>query len=148
MKNLWERVGAVGERGAMWIGVSFALLGLALIAGSFRDAASTADLRLEMQDLIAGGAGGLALIVLGSTVMLVTVVHRTATRYRPSPDGLADATAELEPVRTVVVSGGSFHVESCSLVSGAKRKARRSVEDALAAGLVPCGLCLRPLERT
>jgi hypothetical protein len=85
--------------------------------------------------------------VLGSAVLVMDVVRRAALAVaRPQADAAAEVTAESEPVGIVVVSGGSFHVEACSLVAGVKRKTRKPIDDALAAGLMPCGLCLRPLD--
>lgn len=143
--------------------------GIALVAGGFLailfgwlDASSTADVRIQMQDLISGGFAGLALVVLGSVLVYAHVSGRSTAGVRDRLERLADAVEALAEATAgggrrgaasaslaaeldvVVASHASFHAPGCDLVATRSATERLAPDEASARGLTPCRVCLRP----
>jgi len=139
-------VRALGSRLGARLGVVLAFAGFVAIYLGWNGAASFDDLRQQFPYLLSGGVGGLALVVLGCSAMVLDVartesaelrasvdalreaIERTAASGRPSPDG-------------VVVGSTSFHLPGCRTVAGRTDLEVRPVGEAAARGLAPCRVC-------
>jgi hypothetical protein len=145
-------------------------LGLLLVVGGFvavflgwLEASGTADVRIQMQDLISGGVGGLGMLVVGGVLLQSALADRAAQRTETALHRLADALdpaarvtatdvaplVQLTPARqpapaTVLATHASYHRPGCDLLddrpeqeisSTTELKARRS-------GLNACRVCL------
>jgi hypothetical protein len=140
------------------------VLGTLLIAGGlvaivigWIGASGTVYVGLQIPYLLSGGLLGLALVVLGSALMIVHVLARQArlTRrllaYVEFGVGLGqaretdDGSSPAGPGTVLVVEGGArwYHRPGCLLVQG-KSTERMSIEAALARTLNPCRVCDPP----
>lgn len=120
----------------------------------------------QVQLLIVGGCGGLALVVAGSTLVQTHVTARAARLTADKLDRVADAlrdmaagvvgeqtaavwaatpddTVVLRPAVgvDVILSKSAYHRPECRLVRGHAGLSRAPLEDAQARGLRPCGVC-------
>lgn len=140
------------------------LLGLLLVVGGFAaiffgwlEASGTADVRVQMQDLISGGIGGLGMLVVGGVLLQSALADRSAARTEAA---LARLAAVLGPAPTdrglhlvgdvssdVVATHASYHRPGCDLLTARDSTALRTLpgEQARAEGLGACRVC-RPDE--
>ncbi|HZQ87619.1 MAG TPA: hypothetical protein VFA83_22425 [Acidimicrobiales bacterium] len=149
------------ERGLRWFARVELPLGLALVAAGFAaiglgwlDASGTADVRVQMQDLISGGVGGLALVIVGGFLLIAQLAERAARRSEQKLDRVTAALLAMagsvapslvdEPSDEVVASHASYHVASCDLTTGRRRLRKMSKANAVAEGLEPCSVCIHP----
>lgn len=141
-------------------------LGLVLVAGGFLavalgwlDASGTADVRRQLQALISGGFGGLALVLLGAILIQSQSSSRSVKRLETKLDLVAEAVLELayldappkapgngrtpasEPVR-VVATHASYHAAGCDLVAGRESVSEVTPAQARRRGLRPCRVCI------
>jgi hypothetical protein len=135
--------------GAFWPFILGSMLvsgGLAAIVLGYLGVAGTLHVGLQLPYLVSGGLLGLALVVLGSALIVLQVVGRQVRLLRQLVDGTRATAATLEaPAETdgsvVAVKGARrFHRPDCILVRG-KDVERLRRETASERGLAPCEVC-------
>jgi hypothetical protein len=144
-------------------------LGLLLVVGGFvavflgwLEASGTADVRIQMQDLISGGVGGLGLLVIGGVLLQSALADRAARRTESALVRLADAlehgastttsatasatapAADSKAALTVLATHASFHLPGCDLIEDREtdQVSTTSMAQARLSGLKPCRVCL------
>lgn len=140
-------------------------LGLLLVAGGFLavalgwlDASGTADVRRQLQALISGGFGGLALVLLGAILLQSQTASRSVKRLETKLERVAEAVLELahmeapgktkgngrtaiEPGR-VIATHASYHTLECDLVAGRDGVLELTPAQARRRGFRPCKVCI------
>lgn len=151
----WKRLGGQA-------GILLALVGFVLLFLGWNGAASYNFLPAQFPYLISGGLAGLALVVLGSALLIVQnareeraiLLHALAeireAVERGAVGGAPVATtalfADADAAGLVVAGGSSFHRPNCRLVEGRGALQTMMVDQAEARGLVPCRSCDPTLE--
>jgi hypothetical protein len=126
--------------------------GVALIAAGFGavglgwlEASGTADMRIQMQDLISGAIAGLGMIVVGSALLCAHVVLRASTRLITVTRGplRADVPAQVSGAdrEGYVATHASYHRAGCDLLDGRDGTRPVDLPDAATGGLTPCAVC-------
>ena len=132
--------------GLALLGVGFLAVGLAWL-----EASGTADVRVQLQDLISGAVGGLALVVAGATLLLghamARAAHRLEAALTPHKDAaepeLPSIAADVVPAQGgYVATHASYHRPGCDLLGDGVGGDRVAASDAAARGLTPCGICV------
>jgi hypothetical protein len=136
--------------------------GLLLVVGGFvavflgwLEASGTADVRIQMQDLISGGIGGLGMLVVGGVLLQSSLADRAARRTEAALLQLGEAIVRgggtaghvsLRPLAstTVLATHASYHLPGCDLLEERAADEIRETTHAKArrAGLVACRICL------
>lgn len=139
--------------GAFWpflLGAALVAGGLAAIVLGYVGVAGTVHVGLQLPYLVSGALLGLALVVLGSALLVVQVLGRQArllrrlleeTRGAPVAEPAPAASAPSGDGVVLVARGAKrFHRPGCLLVEG---KEARRLKPATAArrGLEPCEVC-------
>jgi hypothetical protein len=123
--------------------------GLAAIVLGYLGVAGTLHVGLQLPYLVSGGLLGLALVVLGSALIVAQVLGRQARLMRRLVEraaetavlGAPQAVAHTEDGAVVAVKGARrFHRPDCLLVKG-KDVQRLEVAAASSRGLEPCRVC-------
>lgn len=126
------------------------LAGLVAIAIGWNGAAGLLDLRAQFPYLISGGIAGLALVILGSALMIVQAHREDRARLEAKLDQVIDALGagtSFAPVTPqdltglVVAGSASYHFPGCRLVDGREEVAYLTPEEARARYLAPCRIC-------
>ena len=78
-----------------YLGIGVAALGFVLIAVAWGQVAGETNVALQMPYLISGGLFGLALVLVGLTVVKVAAKRRVAALRQQQTELLADALREL-----------------------------------------------------
>lgn len=139
-------------------------VGIVLIAAGFLavflgwvDASGTVEVHRQLQAMISGGFGGLALVLLGATFVISHVGSTSARQlegkldrvadalldlaFREEDDAARDITAQIrEPV--VLASNASYHLPECDLVKGREEGMRQvPLSEVAFSDLTACGVC-------
>jgi hypothetical protein len=132
-------------RGAMALSLGLVVAGFGAVFFGWLEASGTADVRIQMQDLISGGVGGIALVVVGATLTYVTVADRIAARSEHLLTRLAE---RLDPQTLGTVAGdrlvataASIHREGCDLLDGGVDTVPVTRRDVRRRGLSACRVC-------
>ncbi len=134
------------------LGLVFLLVGFIVIGLGWNGMAKQACPDCQLPYLLSGGAAGIGLILLGST-LLISAQFRdermklaeqlrqvgTAISKAVGAGGSATLTADL-----VVAGKSTYHRPSCRLVEGKAEVDKVSVEVARLNGLSPCRVCNPP----
>jgi hypothetical protein len=144
MKLRWNTLGGK-------LGLLFCIAGLAVIWAGWNGAASYNDIRKQFPYLISGGLGGLALVVIGASLMVIQ--SQRADRVQLEANlvelrnilermGGAPTTngAEAPDAGLVVAGPNAYHRPTCKLVAGRDLR-KMPAEQAEAAGLEACRTC-------
>jgi hypothetical protein len=144
MKLRWNTLGGK-------LGLFFCVAGLAVIWSGWNGAASYNDIRKQFPYIISGGLGGLALVVIGASLMVIQ--SQRADRVQLEANlvelrnilermGGAPTTngAEASDAGLVVAGPNAYHLPSCKLVAGRDLR-KMTTEQAEAAGLDACRTC-------
>ena len=155
MRRTWGKLG--GQLGLLCIGLGLLLIGLAWNGAAGLDFVSG-----QVPYLLSGGALGLALVVLGGTLVVVqsnrrdrvlleaqlrelnAAISRLASAVGGGGMGAVNggarrpSTAAAEP--KVAVGRTSFHRPDCRMAEG-KGLPLMTVDAALDEGLTPCRIC-------
>lgn len=159
MRSTWRRLGGR-------LGIGTVTLGLLVMFLGWNGAASHDRVPAQFPYLMSGGLVGLALVVLGSALIVVDVSRRNRAalearidELRRSLDRLATAAASAPVVPTaapggvgreadaaplVVAGTSSYHRPSCRVLEGRGPMASMSRASAEHRGLAPCRVC-RPV---
>ena len=128
------------------------LLGCVLVAGGFGaivigyfGVSGTVLVGLQVPYLVSGAVLGLALVILGSSLIVVQVLTRQARLLRRmlaevQPETLEEAAEGTRGVLLAVAGGRSFHRAGCILVEG-KAVHPVTADETRSRGLDPCRLC-------
>jgi hypothetical protein len=150
MKFRWDKLG--GQ-----LGILYCVVGLFLIFLGWNGAASYDRVQAQIPYLISGGIAGLALVVIGSA-MLIGYGHRADRAALQSTiedlrdvlergaggagPAAVDSTATPGDIAVEVVAGtDSYHRPDCQLVEGQSGLTAMSVEAAQQRNLDPCRIC-------
>lgn len=140
------------------LGIICIVAGFTAITLGWNGSASRGCVDCQFPYFISGGIGGLALVVFGSSLLIVSALraermHLQDTMERvgaaavPTADLVAAASAA--PAKrsagstngTVVVGRSTYHRPDCRLVQGKEGLDRVTVDQAAASGLSACRVC-------
>lgn len=135
--------------GAVTVGAGLILIAIsAYLAAADGKVDSKPDLASELRYLVPGGAGGVALVVFGTGLLLLHAMRRTRDRVEAAQLALADELERLQQAQgtdaagpLVVVGGAAYHLPVCRLVDVSARSEFITPADAVARGLAACELC-------
>ena len=148
MKMRWDKLGGL-------LGILYCLVGAVLIFLGWNGAASYDRVSAQMPYLVSGGFGGLALVVLGSA-LIVTQSHRndraslqaTLEDLRETLGRVAEAEQVVAAVQRtetgsdVVLAGpNAYHRPNCRLVEGQAGITPMNIDAARGRGLEACRIC-------
>ena len=128
------------------VGLGFLAIGL-----GWNGAAGTPVLAAQFPFLLSGGILGLALVVLGSALVVVRAHREDRARLEAKLDDLIDALgnatvgggdrAPRDLTGLVVAGSASYHVPGCRLVDGREDVSYLTPDEARARWLSPCRVC-------
>jgi hypothetical protein len=146
MKN-WIKLGAV-------LGVAYCVAGFVLIFLGWNGAASEDREAAQLPYVISGGIAGLALVVVGGSLMVAHSLRTDRVELRAAIDDLRAAIERRDAVApavgaaapsgvatTVVAGADSYHRPGCRLVEGQDGTTTMSREEARAGGRTACRVC-------
>ena len=148
MKLRWDKLGGL-------LGILYCVVGAVLIFLGWNGAASYDRVSAQMPYLVSGGLGGLALVVLGSS-LIVTQSHRNdraslqATledlrealgRVAAAEEVVAVAHGAAAGAEVVLAGPNAYHRPSCRLVVGQAGVTPMNVAAARGQGLEACRIC-------
>ena len=130
--------------GLALLGTGFAAIGLGWL-----EASGTADVRIQMQDLISGGVGGLAMVLTGVVLLGCHVAASAGRRLEAAlaavtehmASGQPSDTAPDAPQDVVVVSHASYHRPSCDLLADRASLTTAHLTELGERGLSACRVC-------
>lgn len=147
--KFWGKLGGL-------LGIAYCLAGFALIFLGWNGAASYDRVSAQVPYVVSGGIGGLALVVLGTGLIIVQSHRADRGALEATMLDLHDVLDRLAAGRTAEVvaagvegAGGdvlagprSYHRVDCRLVEGQSDLIPMSAEAAEARGLEPCRVCV------
>jgi hypothetical protein len=140
------------------LGVISTVGGCLLILSGYVGISGTRVVSDQLSYLMSGGLGGVALVMIGMSLLLVDYFVRlessiqaaTATSGAvydgsepPSIDSNGNGPETISEV-VVLPGAGRFHLSSCSMVARRRDVKKMAVKDALAQRLARCSLCVDP----
>lgn len=142
------RFGRFGGRA----GLGLVAVGIALIGIAYNAVASQTTLLGQMPYLVSGGLIGLALVMVGAAVLVVSSAREDRAMLELKLDQLTDAVVAMgggmrpgalpSDVSGLLVAGtASYHVPSCRLVDGREETQLLTPDEAERSGLKPCRVC-------
>jgi hypothetical protein len=144
---------AVAFLAAFWpfiLGCFFVAAGFAAIVLGYFGVSGTVFPGLQLPYLVSGVAVGLALVIVGSALLVAHALTRQARLLRrllaevqyaePVQPAEGDRSAVLDGQVVVARGGRWFHRQGCLLLEG-KSSERMTPQAAEARGLTPCRLC-------
>lgn len=149
----------------VWLALAFVSIGLVMVGVAWNGAASQDCVECQIPYILSGGVGGLALIGLGTGLLLFIAGKRMLRRLEAKHDAMIEAVREAAGLQVeatapangaagetaddghVIVGRSSFHRPDCRLVEGKQDMEAIPAEEAEARGLQPCRVCA-PLEVT
>ena len=145
------------------LGVGICLLGFVAIFLGWNGAASHGTIVQQFPYLISGGVSGLALIIVGASLIVVesqraerVQLQATITQLQETLDRMAmaraaagngaapsetAAAADAERAGLVVAGPSAYHRPTCRLVEGRGAMPTVTVDEARSRGLSPCRTC-------
>jgi hypothetical protein len=147
--KFWGKLGGL-------LGITYCLVGFVLIFLGWNGAASYDRVSAQIPYVVSGGVGGLALVMLGTGLIIVQshradrgALEATMLDLRDVLDRLAAGrTEDAVAASGTAGSGGevlagpsSYHRADCRLVQGQSGLAPMSVDAARERGLEPCRIC-------
>jgi hypothetical protein len=143
MKLRWDKLGGR-------LGLLYCLVGFVLIVVGWNGAASYDDVSDQIPYLLSGGLAGLALVVIGSAMLVVsgnrsdraelqgTIESLRATLER-AVAGNSAAAGDGDP--EVLAGSASYHRPDCHLVEGQPDLTPMTAAGAAERGLEACRIC-------
>ena len=159
----------------LWGGLALVGAGFVAVAAGWNEAASTPDVRVQLQALISGGLGGVAMVVGGGFLVLAHLTEYGFRRLEGRLDGVTEALLELAhadsgdgsvktgSVKTGRVSGAepfaprlevveathaSYHAPGCDLIEDQQAVRSLAIDQARDEGLSPCKVCVGELVQS
>lgn len=149
-----------GPRLGGQLGVGLCILGFVAIFFGWNGAASNDTVLEQFPYFISGGLTGLALVVVGSAMIVVqnqrqdralieAALERLAGRTGGSPMVAAPVAAHMAAPEPdfVLVGKDSYHRTECSLAEARDDARLIPLVEAFAQGLSPCRVCRPPILR-
>jgi hypothetical protein len=148
------------------LGLLLVIAGFVAVFMGWLEASSTADVRIQMQDLISGGVGGLGMLVIGGVLLQSALSDRAARRtelalvriadlLEPGAGAIAPAVSPTGPTVAavgvdargrvaVLATHASFHLPGCDLLDdrAAEQVTPTTVRQARRKGLQACRVCV------
>ncbi|MGH9026408.1 MAG: hypothetical protein ACRDWD_09895 [Acidimicrobiia bacterium] len=152
MKIQWGKLGGL-------LGIGYCLAGLFLIFLGWNGAASYDREPAQLPYVVSGGIGGLALVVIGASLLIVQSQRADRTAFQASIEDLrttieraggvveserlstAAAATSAEAAGEVVAGPTSYHRPDCRLVAGQRGVAAMTLSAAISRGLDACRIC-------
>jgi hypothetical protein len=149
---------SLGKFGGL-LGILYCLVGFLLVFLGWNGAASYDRVSAQIPYVVSGGLAGLALVVLGTGLIIVqshradrAALEATLLDLRDVLDRLAagatkeavavSASAQAEPGSEVLAGPSGYHRAGCRLIEGQSGLAPMSVAAAEERGLEACRICL------
>jgi hypothetical protein len=135
------------------LGVLLCLLGFLVIFFGWNGAASSNFVPAQFPYLLSGGVAGLAIVVIGSAMIIVQNQRADRARVEAALERLAAATerqaagssANGSGLHGYVVAGdSSYHRVDCDLPEARAEAHLVPLEDIPTSGLMPCRVCSPP----
>jgi hypothetical protein len=148
MQNHWGQLG--GQ-----LGVSLCLIGFVAIFFGWNGAASNNNIVAQFPYLISGGIAGLAVVMVGTSMLVVQNQRADRVRLEAALDRLAAAverqgggpgagTGSLGLHGYVVAGATSYHKLDCALTEARDEAHVVPLEDLVHSDLEPCRVCRPP----
>jgi hypothetical protein len=152
MKIQWGKLGGL-------LGLGYCVAGLFLIFLGWNGAASYDREPAQIPYLVSGGIGGLALVIIGASLLIVQsqredraalqasieelrdVVERVSGAAAETGPSTAAAASSAEATGEVVAGPSAYHRPDCQLVEGQRGLAAMTLAAAVSRGLDPCRVC-------
>lgn len=159
VKALWSSLFGDADRRVRMgrlIGFVFMTAGVVMIGLAWNGAASRNFVEGQFPYLISGGVMGLALVIIGATLLFLATIRaerelmtdrfdemirllgRNLNRLSISSNGAAAVNGQ------VVAGETAFHRAECKVLQGKEGLSTVTVEQAEAEGLAPCRVCRPP----
>lgn len=133
-------------------GLALVAVGLITIGIAYNAVASQTTLLGQMPYLVSGGLIGLALVMVGGAVLVVSSAREDRTMLELKLDALTDAIVALgggvrpgampsDASGLVVAGTASYHVPTCRLVDGREETHLLTPDEAERTGLKACRVC-------
>ena len=132
-------------------GLALIAVGLVVIGVAYNAVASQTALLAQVPYVVSGGLTGLALVIVGAAVLIVTSARTDRALLEAKLDALTDAllaasggtrTALPTDASGLVVAGSaSYHAPDCRLVDGREETTLLTPAEAVGAGLKACRVC-------
>ena len=140
------------SKGTVQMAVAMVVVGFALMALGWNGAANFDTPQQQFPFLLSGTVPGLALVMAGLTLALVQEIRRATGAALAKleqitealgevPSGTASPTAVPTDGSAVVAGKTTYHLPTCSLVTGRNDLQTMSPTDAAERGLAPCRIC-------
>lgn len=124
--------------------------GFVLMALGWNGAANFDAVQRQFPYLLSGTVPGLGLVLTGLTLALVQELRRATGLIIGKLEEMTDATVDQSSTAptavpadgsTVVAGKTTYHLPTCSLVSGRNDLQAMAPEEAVERGLAPCRIC-------
>jgi hypothetical protein len=136
------------------LGVLLCLIGFVAIFFGWNGAASKNVIMSQFPFLISGGIAGLAVVVIGASMLIVQNAREDRARLEAVLERLITAVEhDAGPGRNgtqpgsagmVLAGGASYHRLDCSLPAAREEAHLVPIEQVLSRGLAPCRVCSPP----
>ena len=130
------------------LGLGFIVGGFIVIGFGWSGMAKVACPDCQLPYLLSGGAGGIALVVVGATLLILSHIRATQLSFTEQVDRITQALVRVAGVAGggatdghVVAGQSTYHRPDCRLVQGKADLERVTVETAVMSGLSPCRVC-------
>lgn len=125
--------------------------GFVLMALGWNGAANYDNVQQQFPYLLSGTIPGLGLVMAGLTLALVQELRRATTMLASRLENVTDATSDSASAvgptgvptdgSTVVAGKTTYHLATCSIVSGRTDLQAMAPDDAVERGLAACRIC-------
>ncbi len=140
------------------LGVALCLIGFVVIFFGWNGAASNNNVTAQFPYLISGGIAGLAIVTIGTSMLVVQNQRADRARLEAALDRLAAAVARqggahgagagsLGPHGYVIAGATSYHKLDCALTEARDEAQVVPLEDLVNSELEPCRVCRPPQFR-
>ncbi len=137
------------------LGVLLCLIGFIALFLGWNGAASKNVIMAQFPFLISGGLAGLAIVVIGASMLIVqnaredrarleATLERLITAVEHNAGGAAPRRASVSDGSMVLAGLASYHRLDCTLPAAREEAHLLSLDDAIARGIEPCRVCRPP----
>ena len=139
-----------GALALLIVAVGFVVIGIGWngAAGSGGQVNNISDLRAQLPWLLSGGFLGLAIVIVGASLMVVQSAREDRARLESRLEEIAAllargmaGTTPQDAAGLVVAGASSYHSPSCRLVEGRTEATYLTSAEARERGLSPCRVC-------
>ena len=137
------------------LGVLLCLIGFIALFLGWNGAASKNVIMAQFPFLISGGLAGLAIVVIGASMLIVqnaredrarleATLERLITAVEHNAGGAAPRRASVSDGSMVLAGLASYHRLDCTLPAAREEAHLLPLDDAIARGIEPCRVCRPP----